>query len=113
MLIVVLPAFNEALNPSRFQGVLRGVPVDEFERHCREYADELFDRLRPDVLARARWHAREGHEVVAAIDPGPLKDAAQRQIGFPNSGGTKEQRRATVNSGNQRREQAISCPLPR
>lgn len=43
---------------------LAGVPVAVVEEAAAAFAARLEGELRPDVLARARWHAAQGHEVI-------------------------------------------------
>lgn len=46
-------------------GVLCGRAVDEIELIGERFAGEVHDRwLRPDTVARLRWHQRSGHRVV-------------------------------------------------
>lgn len=41
-----------------------GVPAEDFDRLGREYAPGLHHRLRPDMMARLRWHRSRGHALV-------------------------------------------------
>lgn len=43
---------------------LAGLPVELVDEACEIFAARLERELRHDVLARARWHERAGHEVV-------------------------------------------------
>lgn len=43
---------------------LAGIPVEILDDACTAYARRLETELRPDVVARARWHADQGHEVI-------------------------------------------------
>lgn len=69
---------------------LRGVEVERFAAECERYSHRLEARLRPDVLARARWHQAEGHEVivVSASPEHYLTPLAQR-LGFGTVLGTR------------------------
>jgi phosphatidylglycerophosphatase C len=44
--------------------VLAGRAETELRRLGREYASELPNRFRPELLDRIDWHRREGHELV-------------------------------------------------
>lgn len=58
--------------------LLAGTPLEAVERAAAHYVDVLLhDRLRPDTLARLRWHRDEGHDVAIvsaspAVYLGPL-----------------------------------------
>ena len=46
-------------------GVMRGRAVAQVEELGEEFADEVHrDWLRPDTVARLRWHQRAGHRIV-------------------------------------------------
>ena len=47
------------------RAAVAGRPVVEVDRIAREFADHVWEhRMRPDTVARLRWHARHGHRVV-------------------------------------------------
>ena len=69
---------------------LRGVPLDRFADACEAYAHRLEARLRPDVLARARWHQGEGHEViVVSASPEHYLTPLALRLGFGTVLGTR------------------------
>ena len=56
---------SDCLKAIVVSGVLRGRHVDEIEQIGETFADEVHDTwLRPDTVARLRWHQRSGHRVV-------------------------------------------------
>ncbi len=47
------------------RAAVTGRPVVEVDRIAREFAEHVWEnRMRPDTVARLRWHARHGHRVV-------------------------------------------------
>jgi len=44
--------------------LFRGVPADQVARLGDDYVPTLLEAVRPEMLARVRWHQSEGHAVV-------------------------------------------------
>lgn len=55
---------RDALKVATIGHLFRGVPADELDAQGRAYAATLGDVLRPEMVARLRWHQQEGHAVV-------------------------------------------------
>lgn len=69
---------------------LRGVPLERFAAECDRYSHVLERRLRADVLARARWHQAEGHEViVVSASPEHYLTPLALRLGFGTVLGTR------------------------
>lgn len=60
-----------------------GVSADAFERLGDEYAAGLHHRLRPDSMARLRWHRSRGHDlVIVSASLGTYLRPFGRMLGF-------------------------------
>jgi phosphatidylglycerophosphatase C len=64
----VLPAIvrrdRDALKIEAARAVFAGRPIGDVEAAGRVFADVAAGWLRPDTVARMRWHHRAGHEIV-------------------------------------------------
>lgn len=62
---------------------LAGIEAEEMRSACEAYSRDLEHRLRPDTLARARWHAGQDHEVVVvSASPEPYLLPLAERLGF-------------------------------
>lgn len=69
---------------------LAGVELDRFAAACDRFSRRLEGRLRPDVVARARWHQGEGHEVVVvSASPEHYLSPLAERVGFRSVIGTR------------------------
>ncbi len=55
---------RDTLKVATIGHLFRGVPADVLDARGRAYAATLGDLLRPEMVARLRWHQQEGHAVV-------------------------------------------------
>ena len=55
---------RDSLKVATIGHLFRGVPADELDARGRAYAATLGDVLRPEMVARLRWHQQERHAVV-------------------------------------------------
>lgn len=57
-------AGRDAAKAALLRRLLGGLPSEDFDRRADEYGQRLVPRLRPDTVARLRWHQAEGHHTV-------------------------------------------------
>lgn len=75
---------------------LSGRHVEHVDQVGARYAVELRDRLRADVLARLRWHQRQGHRtVIVSASLRPYLDPIAAWLGIDHVLCTELQRDAT------------------
>lgn len=55
---------SDAAKADLLRRLTTGLRGDEFDLAGRDYAVGLHHRLRPDAMARLRWHRRAGHRLV-------------------------------------------------
>lgn len=55
---------SDAAKLDLLQRLTTGIPAAEFELAGRDYAAGLHHHLRPDSMARLRWHRAQGHRLV-------------------------------------------------
>lgn len=73
---------------------LVGIPAEVVDEACAVYARRLEHELRHDVLARARWHERAGHEViVVSASPERYLIPLAERLGFTAVLGTRLEER--------------------
>ncbi len=42
----------------------KGMSIEQFDKRCGAFVDELIKILRPEATAKLNWHIEQGHEVV-------------------------------------------------
>lgn len=57
-------AHRDDAKAALLSATLRDLPLDDALSAGRRYATDLRGRLRPDTLARLRWHQRQGHRTI-------------------------------------------------
>ncbi|MGI8794645.1 MAG: HAD family hydrolase, partial [Acidimicrobiales bacterium] len=79
---------------------LRKMPVAAFDAACDLYAARLEQELRPDVIARARWHQEQGHQVViVSASPEHYLQPLAERLGFVAVLGTNLERDSSHMTG--------------